>query len=242
MRTISRNKILLNAYNANDMTVAAGKLAIASTPISILWKKLFGYKTEAYAAGAYSTVAIDLSAITAVSNGPHLLVLKNTNNSAIQKEMRMVVYGDATATPTEIATQFSQKVQAQSGPNSVFEWVSFAANVLTVRLLDPTYAIIAYETGITGVTGTPVAATDPVGDTDASSVSGYDPTADYDKYTFQEEGTINEDGRDVNVLFEDVVYVDNSIAAFATDYAATVSGLTDITDATVRPYAAADTL
>ena len=242
MKTISRNKILLNAYSPNDLTVANGRLVIASTPISLLWKKLFGYKVESYAAGSYSTLSIDFSGITAVSNGPHRLMLKNSNSSAIQRTLEMVVYGDATATATEIATLFSQQVQNQSGPNSVFEWVSFSANVLTLQLKDTTYPIISYTSDIVGLTSVVTSATLPVGDSDAASVSGYVPGTQYDKYTFQEEGTVDQDGVAVNVLFEDVVYVDDTIAAFGTDHAASVSALTDITDATVRPYEAASAL
>ena len=134
MKTIARNTVLLNAYTLGDLVVANGKLAVANTPVSLLWKKLFGYKAEPFAAGVYSYVALDFSGITPINNGPHRLKLKNGNTSAIQRHRELVVYGDATATPTEIATLFAQQVEVQSGPQSVFEFLSFAANVLTVRL------------------------------------------------------------------------------------------------------------
>lgn len=239
MRTIPRNKILLNAYTGNDMTVsAAGKLAIANTPVSIIWKKLFGHKKESYAAGSYAEIAINFSAITPVSNGPHRIELRNNNTQAIQRKIERVVYGDASATEAEIGQAFADKFQEQSGPNSVFEYVSYntVTKVLTIRLKDSTYPAVSILSGITGLTSTITPAVLPVGSSDAANVSGYNPAAQYDKFTFQEEGTINEDGRDLPVLFEDVVYVETSLAAFTTDYDASVKNLTDNAEATARPY------
>lgn len=245
MRTISRNKILLNAYSSNDLTVSStGKLAIASTPVSIIWKKLFGHKKESYAAGSYATIAIDFSGITAVSNGPHRVELRNNNTQAIQRKIERVVYGDASATAAEIGQAFADQFQEQSGPNSLFEYVSYntSTKVLTIRLNDTTYSAISLVSDITGIASTVTAAVEPIGSTDAATVSGYNPAVQYDKFTFQEEGTINEDGRDIPVLFEDVVYVETSLTAFTTDYNASVKNVTDITDATVRPYEAVDEL
>lgn len=222
MKKISRNTLLRNSYTSNDLAVAAGVLSLAGTPLSILWNKLKGYKVESYAAGAYSSISITLGGITALSNGAHRIVLKNTNPNAVQREIVLVVYGDGTATASEVAANFNNQVINQSTPNSAFQWVSFGGNVLVVQLVDATYADIAIETDITGLTSVITAATLPVGDVDAATLPGYSAAVDYDKYTFQEEGTYRDGNNDIPVLYEDVVYIDDTLTAMATDHTAVV--------------------
>ena len=241
MKKIVRNIILRNAYTSGQFAVATGKLALAATPLSIVWKNLKGYKIETYTAGNYGAVALDFSAITPVSNGAHRLTIKNTNPGSLQREAVFIVYGDATATLAEIAAAFNAKVLAQNGPNSVFKWVSFAANVLTIGLEDPTYADITFETDIVGLTATTTAPVLPVGASDAEGVSGYVAGTQYDKYTFHEEGTYREGNNDVPVIFEDVVYVDDSLSVFTSE-AADVLTVNVTTVAELKEYVEVATL
>jgi len=220
-------------------------VSLALTALSFLWSKLVGYKKVVYAAGSYARLAINLNGITVVNNGPHRLTLVNGNVSAVQREISLVVYGDATATASEIATQFANQIQAQSGPNSVFKFVSFnsGTNVLTVDLEDASYPAISYNTDIVGVTDTNTAAVKPVGASDAALLAGYNAAAQYDKFIFHVEGTFREGNNDVPVIYEDIVYVDDALTVFDTEHAAvmgragvnSVAGLKAYSEAQVLP-------
>jgi hypothetical protein len=217
MKKIVRNVLLRNAYTSGDLAVNDGALTLAGTPLRILWNKLKGYKVEVYTAGSFGRIAINLNSITPANNGPHRLTVRNSNRAALQTELVLVVYGDATATVAEIATELNRQVVEQSGPNSIFKWVSFSGNIITIDLEDTSYSTPSLDTDIVGATTVVTAPVKPVGDVDASALAGYVPTADYDKYTFHEEGTVRDGNNDVPVIYEDIVYVDDSLTAFATD-------------------------
>ncbi len=245
MRVIPRHIILRNAYTTGDFAVANGVVSLALTALSFLWSKLKGYKKVVYTAGSHARLAIDLDSITTNNNGPHRLTLVNGNISAVQRELAMVVYGDATATASEIATEFAAKVQAQSGPNSVFSFISFnsGTNVLTVDLVDSSYPEIGYNTDIVGVTATNTPPVKPVGASDAALLAGYNPSAQYDKFVFHVEGTFREGNNDVPVIYEDIVYVDDALTVFDTEHAAvmgragvnSIAGLKAYSEAQVLP-------
>jgi hypothetical protein len=223
MKTIERNIILLNDadYAASDLAVAEGSLAIAGTPISARWNKLIKQAITAYTAGSYNRFVIDFSGITPLNEGGHALTLKNLRVGAPDKEIKFVVWGDANATASEIAAAFNAYFLSLPG-TSQWRHVGFAANVLTIDLIDADYGVGSYETDIVGIAVTNTAPVLPVGGVDAASLDGYDVTKTYTKYELFEEGTFVEDSRDIACSFHDTIYVDVTDADFINDWAAVV--------------------
>lgn len=241
MQVIDKTKILLNAYTSTDISVANGVLEIANTPVSVKWKDVEDVKVESYAAGTKGQAAIDFSSVSYDPNSPVRVVLRNTKTG---EELPIVVYGDAAPTDVEIAAQYSTQLGMYIGVSN-FKFISNVSEVVTVELDDAAYSNIFADTNVAtltvadgNITLTPAVVA--VGAGDAANLSGYNPAFQYDKYTIDVKATLDVNGQGTVVTHRHVVYVKDTLTAFATDWAAVVAqgGVAAVADLT--PYTAVD--
>ena len=223
-----------------------GVLALDNTPISVKWKDVDAATATTYAAGSFARIVIDLDdsgALEYAANSPVKITFRNTTTGA---ETSLVVYGDSAPTDTEIAAAFVQQVGLFA---NVSDYVLDAPNshpavaeVLDIDFNNADYNNVFVETNNDNLAvGTGITITDavvPVGAGDAAHLAGYNPATTYNKFDLLVRSTLTTNGKDSAVLHQHTVYVDDSIALFATEFAGVVGQVTATTVAHHKEYTA----